>query len=574
MPRPDRFFALAASLAFAACAPAPVAKDPHTEASPVAAAAPDQSLHEVAVAQSRASAPAVVPDGPVAGITGSRTRALFSHFELLPLDREIYDTIDANPVHRTAEHPVSTFSIDVDTGSYSNVRRMLNEGRLPPHDAVRVEELINYFDYGYAAPRDASTPFGIVTEVAPAPWNAKTRLLLVGIHGWKPDGERPASNLVFLVDVSGSMQDVDKLPLVKSSLKLLAGQLNAADRISVVVYAGSTGVVLEPTPGSETARIRSAIDRLEAGGSTNGGAGIELAYALAEQTYIEGGNNRVLLATDGDFNVGLVSFKALVDRVEQKRRSGVALTTLGFGAGNYNDRLMERLADAGNGNHAYIDSLTEAQRVLVTQRDATLRTIARDVKVQVEFNPARVAEYRLIGYQNRVLRREDFGNDQVDAGEIGAGHTVTALYEVALVGSGGERIDPLRYGSGTVAAAAGEELAFVRVRYKRPGDGMQAESRLVEQAVRTDAIRDDLGSSSAGFRLAAAVAGYGQLLRGGAYTGTFSFADVVALAESAGPVDPECGGFVQLARLAGGLSTTPAQAGLDEVARAIAQGEE
>ncbi|HEU4517592.1 MAG TPA: VWA domain-containing protein [Steroidobacteraceae bacterium] len=479
-----------------------------------------------------------------------------------PVDRENYGTIDPNPVHRVAEVPVSTFSIDVDTGSYSNVRRMLNEGRLPPQDAVRVEELVNYFDYAYAAPRDPATPFGVVTEVAPTPWNPKTRLLHIGIQGWKPDRAPVASNLVFLVDVSGSMADSDKLPLVKSSLRLLARQLAPADRISLVVYAGSTGVVLEPTPGSETATIVAALDRLEAGGSTNGGAGIALAYAMAEQAFIPGGNNRVLLATDGDFNVGTVSFEALVDLVEEKRKGGVALTTLGFGAGNYNDHLMEQLADAGNGNHAYIDSLTEAQRVLVSQRDATLHTIARDVKIQVEFNPGRVSEYRLIGYENRMLAREDFTNDQVDAGEIGAGHSVTALYEIALKGEGGERVEPLRYGQDATAASGEDELAFVKLRYKRPADGMQASSRLIAQPVRAAAIRANAGAASGQFRLAAAVAAYGQLLRGGQYTEAFDYEDVIRLASTAGSSDPEAARFVELVKLAEGLSTQAAQASL------------
>ncbi len=489
-------------------------------------------------------------------VTGARVNEVATlAYQPLAVDRETYEKIDANPVQRVAENPVSTFSIDVDTGSYSNVRRMLNTGRLPPQDAVRVEELINYFDYAYAAPRDAATPFGVETELAPTPWNPKTLLLQIGIQGWKPQGARKPSNLVFLVDVSGSMQDEDKLPLVKSSLKLLSRELTAEDRISIVVYAGSTGVVLEPTRGNDTVAIQSALDRLEAGGSTNGGAGITLAYAMAERAFMKNGNNRVLLATDGDFNVGTVSFEALVDLVEEKRESGVALTTLGFGTGNYNDRLMERLADAGNGNHAYIDSLTEARRVLVSQRDATLRTIAKDVKIQVEFNPAIVAEYRLIGYENRMLKREDFNNDKIDAGEIGAGHTVTALYEIALKGGGGERVDPLRYGRETTVATGGEELAFLRLRYKRPDDGMQAASVLIEKPVLRGAIRMDAGEATPAFRLAAAVAAYGQMLRGGSYTGGFTWRDVVALAESARGVDEEAIGFLQLVRLADGLST-------------------
>jgi Ca-activated chloride channel family protein len=554
---PQRSFALAALLALAACAPTPVSKE--TDRSTAQGSVPpppaSEDLGEIVVTGSRARSDAFY--------SRNVSMALTSRIDLpRPVDRENYGKVDANPVHRVAEDPVSTFSIDVDTGSYSNVRRMLNEGRLPPQDAVRVEELINYFDYAYAAPRDEATPFGVLTEVALTPWNPKTHLLHIGIQGWKPRAAPKASNLVFLVDVSGSMDEPDKLPLVKASLRLLTRRLTAADRISLVVYAGSSGVVLEPTAGSESATIQSALERLQAGGSTNGGEGIALAYAMAEKAFIKDGNNRVLLATDGDFNVGTVSFEALVDLVEEKRRSGVALTTLGFGTGNYNDHLMEQLADAGNGNHAYIDSLTESERVLVSQRDAMLHTIASDVKIQVEFNPARVSEYRLIGYENRMLAREDFNNDRVDAGEIGAGHSVTALYEIALKGRGGERVDPLRYGAEPAIASGGDELAFVRLRYKRPGDGMLVSSKLIEQPVTVGALRDDVGDASAQFRLAAAVAAWGQLLRGGTHTGNFGYEDVIALAGSAGGADPEAVNFLQLVRLAEGLSTAPAQAAL------------
>jgi Ca-activated chloride channel homolog len=555
-----RFLVFAALVAMTACSPAPISREEAAAGKPVAPAPNERGLGEIVVTGSRSRAPQSVMDTPTSYITAQALHA--APYVVLPQDRENYGRIEPNPIQRAAESPVSTFSVDVDTGAYSNVRRMLNEGRLPPQDAVRVEELINYFDYGYAAPRDPATPFGVVTEIASTPWNPKTRLLQIGIQGWEPGGERRASNLVFLVDVSGSMQDTDKLPLVKASLKLLARQLTGEDRISLVVYAGHTGVVLEPTPGSDSDTILSALDRLEAGGSTNGGAGIELAYAMAEKAFMKDGNNRVLLATDGDFNVGTVSFDALVDLVEEKRQGGVALTTLGFGTGNYNDHLMERLADAGNGNHGYIDSLTEAQRVLVSQRDATLHTIARDVKIQVEFNPARVSEYRLIGYENRILRREDFNNDRIDAGEIGAGHSVTALYEIALKGKGGERMDPFRYGGEPAVATGGDELAFVRLRYKRPEDGQQAASRLIERAVRVSDLRKDAGESSREFRLAAAVAAYGQLLRGGAYTGGFGYPDAVALAESARGVDPESGNLLQLLMLADGLSTRDAQARL------------
>ncbi len=471
-------------------------------------------------------------------------------------DRERYGDIKANPVQRVAEAPVSTFSIDVDTGAYANVRRFLQQGQLPPADAVRVEELVNYFDYAYDAPRDASTPFSVVTEMAPTPWNAKTHLLHVGIQGWKPQGPRPASNLVFLVDVSGSMSDPDKLPLVKSSLKLLTRELTAQDRISLVVYAGSTGVILEPTPGDQSAKINAAIDQLGAGGSTNGAAGIDLAYDMAQQGFIQNGVNRVLLATDGDFNVGVTSFERLIEIVEDKRKGGVALTTLGFGQGNYNEALMEQLADHGNGNYAYIDSLSEAQKVLVRQRDATLQTIARDVKIQIEFNPAQVSEYRLIGYENRLLKREDFSNDHVDAGEIGAGHRVTALYEVALVGDGGERIAPLRYGKAAGVASQSNEIAHLRLRYKRPGDGMSASSRLIERPLPRSEVMARLDSASENFRLSAAVAAFGQLLRGGQYLEAFDYTRVRELARAArgSDVNGEAGEFLRLVDLAKGLS--------------------
>ncbi|MBS3745792.1 MAG: VWA domain-containing protein [Wenzhouxiangellaceae bacterium] len=473
-----------------------------------------------------------------------------------PVDRENYAHFDDNPVRRAAEHPVSTFSIDVDTGSYSNIRRMLRAGRLPPQDAVRVEELINYFSYDYPVPESDATPFSIDVEQAATPWNPATRLVQIGIQGYRPaPAEIPASNLVFLIDISGSMNSDDKLPLLKNALKMLTRQLDADDRIAMVVYAGATGVVLESTPGDRHAKITSALDQLAAGGATNGGAGIELAYAQAEQGFIEGGVNRVILATDGDFNVGTVDFEALKDLAERKRETGVAITTLGFGGGNYNDHLMEQLADAGNGNYAYIDTLSEARKVLVDEMNATLMTIAKDVKIQLEFNPAVVAEYRLIGYENRILAREDFNNDAVDAGDIGAGHTVTALYEVALADAGGERIDPLRYGdesSSTVPATRVEgrsrELGFLKLRYKAPGRDV---SELIEQPVERDP--DEAMSDNLAF--AAAVAAFGQHLRGGKYLEGFGIGEIHALAAGAKGADPfgYRGEFLQLVRLAEGF---------------------
>lgn len=541
------------------------------------ASLPERKVDQIAPLASPASPP-VLRDAPAAAAMSKRAEqtsanrvmgqvAAFTAVAPPPApplppveDRETYGHYDANPVLRAADNPVSTFSIDVDTGSYANVRRFLNEGRLPPRDAVRVEELINYFDYAYAPPRDRSQPFAVHTEVAPTPWNAKTMLLRVGLQGWKPEAENiPPSNLVFLVDVSGSMGEPNKLPLVKSALKRLARQMSARDRIALVVYAGSSGTVLEPTHGDRRGIIEEALDRLEAGGSTNGASGIQLAYQLARQSFIEHGNNRVLLATDGDFNVGITDFNQLLDLIREERKSGIALTTLGVGGGNYNDHIMEQLADAGDGNYAYLDSLQEAEKVLVAQRAGTLMTIARDVKIQIEFNPARVAEYRLIGYEDRLLQREDFNNDKVDAGDIGAGHNVTALYEIALTGSGGERIDALRYGDAPKARRGkGDELAFLRLRYKRPQDGMDAASHLIETPIPARSIESSAQTSSA-FRLAAAVAAYGQLLRGGTYTGSFGYADVQDLARAAGgdTASAEAVEFLRLVKVADAISTSP-----------------
>lgn len=475
-----------------------------------------------------------------------------TRYAVEPLDRENYAHFSANPVKRVAESPVSTFSIDVDTGAYSVVRRMLNAGRLPVRDTVRVEELLNYFSYDYPQPASQRVPFRVTTETGPTPWNRHTRLLHIGIKGYEVAQDRlPPANLVFLVDVSGSMQSANKLQLLKSALKLLSRQLRRQDRIALVVYAGASGVVLESTPGDRKASILRALDGLRAGGPTHGAAGIRLAYELAENSFIEGGINRVLLATDGDFNVGTVNFSALKDLVETRRRSGVTLTTLGFGSGNYNDHLMEQLADAGNGNYAYIDTLAEARKVLVEAMSSTLQTIAGDVKIQVEFNPARVAEYRLVGYENRALRREDFNNDNIDAGDIGAGHSVTAIYEISLSGDAGQRIDPLRYGRAkNTRSRHADELALLRMRYKMPGSHA---SHLLEHPIRQSAIKASLDTTTENYRFAAAVAGFGQLLRGGRYLESYSYNDVLALARGARGSDPAGyrGEFLGLVSLAG-----------------------
>lgn len=471
---------------------------------------------------------------------------------------EQYAAREDNPIHRTSEQPVSTFSVDVDTGSYSNVRRMLNDGIRPPADAVRAEEFINYFHYGHPAPTRADMPFRVTTELAPAPWNAKRQLLMIGIKGYEvPAAKLPPANLVLLIDTSGSMDAPDKLPLLKRSLALLVRQLRPQDRVSIVVYAGSAGLVLPPTPGNRQGEILAALERLQAGGSTNGGEGIQLAYAMAKQAYIAGGVNRVLLATDGDFNVGVVDRRALETLVAAQRQHGIALSTLGFGQGNYNDEMAERLADVGDGNHAYIDTALEAQRVLVQQMGGTLHTIARDVKVQVEFNPAHVAEYRLIGYENRLLRREDFANDKVDAGDIGAGHEVTALYEITLVGSGAERVPALRYGGAApTGGARSGELAHLRLRYKQPGG---TDSRLIETPIPASALTQQPSNA---LRLAAGVAGFADALRGGTHLEQWNWTAIESTIRGARGEDKDGqrAELVQLIQAARGLSegaTTP-----------------
>jgi Ca-activated chloride channel family protein len=445
-----------------------------------------------------------------------------------PAGTERYDGKEVSPVHLARNEPVSTFSVDVDTGAYANARRFLTSGQLPPRDSVRSEELINYFRYDYPAPVTRDTPFTVTTDVAVSPWNPATRLMRIGLRGYDLSpkaGGRPPANLVFLVDVSGSMGSEDKLPLVKAALAGLAGELGPKDSVSIVVYAGAAGLVLPPT--NDPAKIRNALERLDAGGSTAGGAGLQLAYNIARDNFVTGGVNRILLATDGDFNVGQSNTKALIEMVERERDSGITLTTLGFGTGNYNEAMMEQIADHGNGNYAYIDSALEARKVLGDQMSATLFTIAKDVKIQVEFNPAQVSQYRLIGYENRALREEDFANDKVDAGDIGAGHQVTAIYEIVPTGAQGW-IGPRRYDEPPVAITAGKagELAFVKLRYKLP-DGQT--SRLIERPVPARLLQTS-ARPTGDFAFATAVAAFGQALRGDAMLNGFGHAQIAALA--------------------------------------------
>jgi len=497
--------------------------------------------------------------GPAAGSAGSiiaPQAVLAGPPYAVASNHEVYAELTQNRVKRASEEPVSTFSIDVDTGAYAVVRRYLNQGSLPPGNAVRIEEMINYFDYAYTAPTSPERPFSLHSEIAPAPWNKHGYLVQLGIQGVRAQaGERPPANLVFLIDVSGSMNAADKLPLLKNAFRLLVKQLDANDRVTLVVYAGSSGVALETTGGDRRGDILAALERLSAGGSTHGSAGIQLAYDMAQQAFIDKGINRVILATDGDFNVGTVNHDALIELIKRNKQRGISLSTLGFGSGNYNDHLMEQLADHGDGNYAYIDSLKEAHKVLVQQIDGTLQTIARDVKIQVEWNSAVVAEYRLIGYENRVLNREDFNNDKVDAGDIGAGHNVTALYEITLVEGVGQRIEALRY---AVPPGSWEgnrdELGYVKLRYKNP---RQMDSILLQRALLKSDIKPSHEAGSEHLRFAAAVAAFGEQLRGGENLGEFGYADILRLAQSARGPDQHGyrGEFVGLVELAAAIDS-------------------
>ena len=517
--------------------PAPPTPSPAVASEPPAPAAPPPPARQ---SRSAGVAPSAAP--------------VITPQALLDFNTEEYGAINEAGFVSVTTTPLSTFSIDVDTASYANVRRFLRDGLLPPADAVRIEELINYFDYRYPEPATGD-PFGIVTEMSDCPWAPTHQLVHIGLRSPAvATADLPPNNLVFLLDVSGSMASANKLPLLKRAFALLVAKLRPQDQISIVVYAGAAGTVLPPTSGSQKARVIASLSQLEAGGSTAGGDGIRRAYALARESFMEAGNNRVILATDGDFNVGVSSEGELIDLIEEERDAGVYLTVLAFGTGNLQDSKMEQLADHGNGNYAYIDNLLEARRVLVEQMGATLLTVAKDVKLQVEFNPVHVKGYRLLGYENRRLRDEEFNDDTRDAGDLGAGHSVTALYEVipAYSDEPVPGADPLRYQQTTLSPdVAASEVLTVKLRYKRPEE---SESRLLARTLMTPAD-DDAGPSTA-FRFAAAVTEFGMLLRDSPYQGDAAYERVYerareALGEDAGGRRSE---LLSLVRTAGSLS--------------------
>ncbi len=471
----------------------------------------------------------------------------------VPHDTEEYNRIYENDFKEAIKNPLSTFSIDVDTASYANVRRFITGNRMPYKDAVRIEEMINYFSYDYPDP-EGKHPFSFISEISETPWNSGTKLLHIGLQGKKVSfQEIPPQNLVFLIDVSGSMSSPDKLPLLKKAFRLMVNQLRSSDRVAIVVYAGAAGLVLPSTPCSEKNKIIGTFERFNAGGSTAGGAGIKLAYKVAIENFTREGNNRVILATDGDFNVGASNTGELVRMIEEKRKSGIYLTVLGFGMGNYKDSRMEQLADKGNGNYAYIDNLLEAKKVLVKEIGGTLQTIAKDVKIQIEFNPAKVKEYRLIGYENRVMAAKDFDNDRKDAGEMGAGHTVTALYEIVLNNEKQGKSE-LKYSTTKIRedAVKSNELATIKFRYKKPGGD---KSILVVSPIEEKII--SLKDSSDNFRFSAAVAQWGMILRDSKFKNNSSYGRVLSLAKSAKGEDREGyrTEFIRLVEMTSALDT-------------------
>ena len=512
------------------------------------AAKKDLALDGAAYKPIPAEAPAAVAYSPA---------AVYNVQETAPhvTNTERYQKQPDQPVKAVAQEPVSTFSIDVDTGSYANVRRFLTNGEQPPKDAVRIEEIVNYFPYNYPLPT-GTHPFAIHTQTVDSPWQPEAKLIKIGIQAQDlVKKELPPANLVFLVDVSGSMDEPDKLPLVKKTLRILTEQLRPQDKVTLITYADGEALVLPPTSGDNKDEILRAINKLQAGGSTAGESALKMAYEQAQKAYVKNGINRILLATDGDFNVGVADTEALKSMVAEKRKSGISLTTLGFGTGNYNEDMMEQIADAGDGNYSYIDNEKEAKKVLQHQLTSTLATVAQDVKIQVEFNPATVKEYRLVGYTNRTLRNEDFNNDKVDAGDIGSGHSVTAIYEIIPQGKQGW-LNESRYQKAPAASGGKNEYAFVKVRYKLPG---QSTSKLIEQAV--PAVSIPLTQADANTRLALAAASYAQALRGGEYNGKLDWDAIEQMAKQAKGKDPfglqeE---FVELVKIAKSLSSKRVQ---------------
>ena len=490
-------------------------------------------MDEVSERESKAISPVTSPPPPM-------SLNYVAHKTMPPHDfnTEQYDFIEESGFKTVVDDPLSTFSIDVDTASYANVRRFLNMNQMPPKDAVRIEELLNYFSYDYPEAK-GDVPFSVLTELSECPWNKEHRLLHIGIKGKEIKTENlPRTNLVFLLDVSGSMSSPDKLPLLKRGFKLLTKQLRGKDRVAIVVYAGAAGIVLPSTPGSNKAAILSAIEKLQSGGSTAGAQGIQQAYKVAKENFIRNGNNRVILATDGDFNVGMSSDGELVRLIEEKRNDGIFLTVLGFGTGNIKDSKMEKLADKGNGNYAYIDNLLEAKKVLIKEMGSTLFTIAKDVKIQTEFNPAKVRAYRLIGYENRILNKEDFDDDKKDAGELGAGHTVTALYEMIPAGSeeNVSRSDDLKYQESTIKkeALASDEIMTLKLRYKLPAED---QSRRIVHPVKEKYLSSD--ETSDNFKFSAAVAEFGMVLRDSKFKGNSSYSNIIKLAKASKGKDDE-----------------------------------
>lgn len=536
----------------------PVAAPPAPPTAPVPPPAAADARAKVAVSGSRLNMQEMQRAAPHAyAPAGTVVRpAPVQMLAPVPQSADKFPEKEGNKSVLASEQPVSTFSVDVDTASYAFVRRMLSDGRMPPLQAVRVEEMVNYFPYKYAAPTKASQPFAVTTEVMPSPWQQGNQLVHIALKGYDIQAaQRPRANVVLLVDVSGSMGPRDRLPLLQQGFRLFAEQLRDDDMVSIVTYANGTSVALEPTSGKDKNKIIDVINKLQSSGGTAGGDGLQRAYAQAERNFDPKAVNRIILATDGDFNIGITDPKQLEKFIVDKRKSGIYLSVFGVGLGNLNDALIQRLTQSGNGNAAYIDTLLEARKALSQELGSTMFPIANDVKVQVEFNPAQVAAYRLVGYETRMLARQDFKDDKVDAGDMGAGHTVTAIYEITPAANAGKLVDPLRYEQAAKPKAAsgkGDELCFVKVRYKLPG---QSASKQLEHAVRADAARKSLDAAPDDQRFAVAVAAFGQRLRGEQHLADFSYGDIARLADGARGADPDGyrAEFVKMVRMAESL---------------------